>query len=96
MLVCCLVLALPAPARAQDAPDRKPRIAVITAFEPELKRTLAQAAIEASHTVNGVAFSTGTLGGRDVVIFMSGVSMVNPVRTISTHLPRPRSRPRSG
>ena len=88
MLVCCLVLALPASAGAQNAPDRKPRIAVITAFEPELKRTLAQAAIEASHTVNGVTFSTGTLGGRDVVIFMSGVSMVNATMTTQLALDR--------
>jgi adenosylhomocysteine nucleosidase len=86
--VCCLALALPLPVAAQGTLDQKPRIAVITAFEPELRQMLAQADIEAVHAVNGVTFSTGKLGGRDVVVFMSGVSMVNAAMTTQLALDR--------
>jgi adenosylhomocysteine nucleosidase len=61
---------------------------VITAFEPEIKLLLARAKVEATHSVNGVSFITGTLGGRDVVIFLSGISMVNAAMTAQLALDR--------
>jgi adenosylhomocysteine nucleosidase len=57
--------------------DTTPRIAVISAFSPEISILLGQTTVETSYTVNGVDFVTGNLAGNDVVLFLSGVSMVN-------------------
>jgi len=57
--------------------DETPRIAVISAFEPELKLLLRQLQSPSRHRVNGVEFTTGTLQGKPVVLFLSGISMVN-------------------
>lgn len=57
--------------------DETPRIAVISAFEPELTLLLRQLQTPARHRINGVEFSTGTLQGKPVVLFLSGISMVN-------------------
>ena len=57
--------------------DETPRIAVISAFEPELTLLLRQLQTTARHRINGVEFSTGTLQGKPVVLFLSGISMVN-------------------
>lgn len=57
--------------------DETPRIAVISAFPPELALLLRQLQAPRQYSVNGVAFSTGTLAGKPVVVFLSGVSMTN-------------------
>ena len=54
---------------------------MVSAFAPELailKDELAEASI---HSVNGVEFSVGTLQGRSVVLFLSGISIVNSAMT---------------
>jgi adenosylhomocysteine nucleosidase len=68
--------------------DAMPRVAVISAFAPEL--TLLQGRLEQprQHVVNGVEFSTGTLQGRPVVLFLSGVSMTNAAMTTQLALDR--------
>ena len=40
----------------------------------------------ATQSVNGVAFTTGTLEGRDVVLFLSGISVVNAAMTVQLAL----------
>ena len=57
--------------------DDTPRIAVISAFAPELKVLLPQVQQPVKHSVNGVEFTTGSLSGKPVVVFLSGVSMTN-------------------
>jgi adenosylhomocysteine nucleosidase len=57
--------------------DETPRIAVISAFQPELTLLLRQLQAPTRYRVNGVEFSTGTLQGKPVVLFLSGISMVN-------------------
>lgn len=87
--VLCLVLALAAaPLHAADRFDATPRIAVISAYEPEWKALKAALGQPASHGANGVEFVTGTLGGRPVVLFLSGVSMVNAAMTTQLALGR--------
>ncbi|RYF46144.1 MAG: phosphorylase, partial [Comamonadaceae bacterium] len=54
--------------------DATPRIAVISAFEPELTVLLPQVQQAAKHRINGVEFTTGTLSGQPVVVFLSGIS----------------------
>ncbi|MCZ2496765.1 phosphorylase [Xylophilus sp. Kf1] len=63
----------PASGRLDDAP----RVAVVSAFEPELVLLRRQVAQPRLHSVQGVEFTTGTLAGKPVVLFLSGVSMVN-------------------
>ena len=76
-----------APAAA-PAFDPTPRIAVVSAFAPEwgvLKDRLTDAK---EQQVGGTTFVTGTLGGRPVVLFLSGVSMVNAAMTVQRALDR--------
>ncbi|MDD9875194.1 MAG: phosphorylase, partial [Gammaproteobacteria bacterium] len=53
------------------------RIAVISAFYGELEVLLAQVETPRMRVINGKTFTTGTLAGKPVVLFLSGVSMVN-------------------
>jgi adenosylhomocysteine nucleosidase len=70
-----------APAGAQDRLDSTPRLAIVGAFAPELEALLALTKVERTVEHNGVEFSFGKLAGRDVVVFASGVSMVNAAMT---------------
>jgi adenosylhomocysteine nucleosidase len=57
--------------------DDTPRLAVISAFGPELQLLLEQADIDTTYVIGGTTYHVGKLGGNDVVMFLSGVSMVN-------------------
>lgn len=84
LVLCAATLA----AAAADLLDTKPRIAVVSAFEPEWIALKAQLAEPAEHDVNGRAFITGKLAGKDIVLFLSGVSMVNAAMTTQAALDR--------
>jgi adenosylhomocysteine nucleosidase len=87
--ILCLLLALLAlPLRAADRLDTMPRVAVVSAFEPEWKLLQASLSDARSHSVNGVEFVTGRLSGRNVVLFLSGISMVNAAMTTQLALDR--------
>jgi adenosylhomocysteine nucleosidase len=64
-------------AAAAEILDQKPRIAVVSAFEPEWTVLKSEIQEPTEHKVNGVSFITGKLAGKDVVLFLSGISMVN-------------------
>jgi adenosylhomocysteine nucleosidase len=83
-----LLLALAAPAWAADRLDLAPRVAVISAYEPEWKVLKASVGEARSHEANGVEFVTGMLAGRNVVLFLSGVGMVNAAMTTQLALDR--------
>ena len=76
----------PRPADAHGLGDETPRTAVVSAFAPEL--AILQGELEGASTqsVNGVAFTTGTLEGREVVLFLSGISVVNAAMTVQLAL----------
>lgn len=57
--------------------DSTPRVAVLSAFEPELTLLLSQTQQAKKHRINGVDFTTGKLQGKPVVLFLSGISMTN-------------------
>lgn len=61
--------------------DQKPRIAVISAFGAELEKLKDLAEIEDEVVINGISFTLGRLEGDDVVMLLSGVSMVNAAMT---------------
>jgi adenosylhomocysteine nucleosidase len=68
--------------------DASPRVAVISAFQPELTLLAAQMQQARRHVVNGVEFTTGTLQGKPVVVFLSGVSMTNAAMTTQLAMDR--------
>ena len=74
---------------AHAAPrDDTPRTAVITAFAPEI--VALEAAMTDKHEVilSGATFTTGNLEGKPVVLFLSGVSMVNAAMNTQRALDR--------
>jgi hypothetical protein len=74
VLAAACVSLLAGPSLAQVRLDDTPRIAVIGAFAPELEALLARTEVERTVARNGVTFSLGKLGGKDVVVFASGVT----------------------
>lgn len=61
--------------------DNTPRIAIISAFDPELLILKENLKDRFEFSTNGVIFATGKLENQDVVLFLSGVSVVNAVMT---------------
>ena len=73
-------------APAHDLPDAVTRIALVSAFAPELALLRDELSGAAAYSLNGVEFVTGTLQGREVVLFLSGISMVNAAMTVQLAL----------
>lgn len=82
-LLLAILLLAAGPAAAQG-----PRVAVISAFPPEFAALEARTEVMERQSVNGVEFVTGRLGGEEVVLFQSGVSMVNAAMTTQLALDR--------
>ncbi len=61
--------------------DSTPRLVIMSAFEPEMEKLRAEAEITDTLVINGRSHHVGQLGGNDVVILLSGVSMVNAAMT---------------
>ncbi len=68
--------------------DDTPRIAVISAYEPEWVALQTPIAGRSDHVEHGIRFVTGTLEGEDVVLLLSGVGMVNAAMTAQMALDR--------
>ncbi len=83
-----LAASSPEPAHAQDHLDGTPRIAVVSAFAPELEILKAELQDRSAYSASGVEFSTGVLEGRKVVLFLSGISVVNAAMTAQLALDR--------
>ena len=89
--IACLVLAAcaSAPPVAQHGQlDAPPRIAIISAFQPELSLLQAQVQQPVTRAINGVDFTTGILQGKPVVLFLSGISMTNAAMNTQLALDR--------
>ena len=71
-----------APVPAHGLRDDVPRIAVVSAFAPELAILKSELTGATVHVMNGVEFATGRLEGRAVVLFLSGISVVNAAMTV--------------
>jgi len=76
VFVLLLLVASAAPQAAERLDDR-PRIAVMSAFAPELALLKEHLSDPHEHEANGVRFTTGSLEGKPVVLLLSGISMVN-------------------
>lgn len=89
MLVMWLVLLASAASQAtQRTVDSMPRIAIISAFQPELTTLLANVENPRTYTTNGVEFTFGKMRGKQVVLFLSGISMVNAAMNTQLALER--------
>lgn len=66
--------------------DPTPRLVIMSAFEPELDALLAEADVTDTYVINGRTYYVGKLAGNDVVMLLSGVSMVNAAMTTQTAL----------
>ncbi|MDE2791973.1 MAG: 5'-methylthioadenosine/S-adenosylhomocysteine nucleosidase [Paracoccaceae bacterium] len=81
-----LATAVATSAPAHSVVDGLPRTAVVSAFPPEMAVLRADLEDAASLRMNGVEFVTGKLEGSDVVLFLSGISMVNAAMTVQLAL----------
>ncbi|MGL4573597.1 MAG: 5'-methylthioadenosine/S-adenosylhomocysteine nucleosidase [Burkholderiaceae bacterium] len=86
-LFAIVLLALCLTAHAAEF-DTTPRIAVITAFQPELTLLLNKAQDKKTYSANGVQFTTASLEGKPVVLFLSGISMTNAAMNTQLALER--------
>ncbi|ESQ92612.1 5'-methylthioadenosine/S-adenosylhomocysteine nucleosidase [Asticcacaulis benevestitus] len=68
--------------------DKTPRIALMTAFEPEWNRLIHRVERQEHHRFKGLSCVTGVLEGREIVLTMSGMSMVNAAMTTQGLLDR--------
>ena len=66
--------------------DHVPRTAIVSAFEPEWTALNGVTHERRECRIGGVGFVTGTLGQHRVVLFLSGVSMVNASMTTQSAL----------
>jgi adenosylhomocysteine nucleosidase len=66
---------------AADPIDAVHRTGVISAYQPEWLALQASVEGRADHLINGTLFVTGTIAGKPVVLFLSGISMVNAAMT---------------
>ena len=71
----------PLPASAHGTGDDVRRIAIVSAFAPELAILRNELDAVAVRSMNGVEFAAGSLEGQEVVLFLSGVSVVNAAMT---------------
>ena len=76
------------PAAAHEIEDDTRRIAVVSAYAPEMSILRGELEGPTVHSVNGVDFATGELEGRNVVLFPSGISVVNAAMTVQLALDR--------
>jgi adenosylhomocysteine nucleosidase len=68
--------------------EQAPRVAVMSAFPAELALLEAKVQGAQKQSINGVEFTTGTLQGKPVVLFLSGISMVNAAMNTQLALDR--------
>ncbi len=83
-----VLLSACATAPAGGQADATPRVAVISAFQPELSLLLGRVEQPRKQLINGVEFTTGTLQGKPVVLFLSGISMTNAAMNTQLALDR--------
>ena len=64
--------------------DNAPRVIVMSAFDPEMKQLRSHTQITRTQVINGRKCYVGQLAGTDVVLVLSGMSMVNAAMMAQT------------
>lgn len=85
-LILILVSCAPGQELESARTDQTPRLVVMSAFDAELAELRSQARITHTYVINGRTYYAGQLAGKDVVLALSGVSMVNAAMTAQTIL----------
>lgn len=70
-----VVTSVPSPVSGKV--ENTPRIAIESAYTPEITKLLNKVKVEGSYVVNGTTFTTAEFSGKKVVLFLSQVSMTN-------------------
>src|SRR4029077_2314839 len=73
---------------AAETPDATARTAVMSAFLPEWTALQGMLRDRKDYVVNRMTFATGTIEGKPVVLFLSGISMINAAMTTQLALDR--------
>jgi len=81
-----LVACMPAQKLESAKTDQTPRLVIMSAFDPELAQLRSKTNITDRYVINGRTYYAGELAGKDVVLVLSGVSMVNAALTAQTVL----------
>src|SRR3979409_209701 len=87
-LIFLCVGAIDEPIRAAEILDTTTRSASVAAFEAEWTALKAMLSGREDHVVNGTIFATGTIEHQPVVLFLSGISMVNAAMSTQLALDR--------
>jgi adenosylhomocysteine nucleosidase len=69
-------------ATAAERVDTVPRIAIVSAYEPEWLALKSATSVTRTEIIADVTYIVGSLEGKDVVLFLSGVSEVNAAMTV--------------
>ncbi|MBJ3775807.1 5'-methylthioadenosine/S-adenosylhomocysteine nucleosidase [Acuticoccus mangrovi] len=88
LAVAAAIAAATVAASAAERLDDTSRIAVLSAFEPEWLMLQEMVEGRADHLDNGVRYVTGSIEGRDVVLLLSGIGMVNAAMTAQMAIDR--------
>jgi adenosylhomocysteine nucleosidase len=72
-----LIAGLTRSTNAAELIDGTPRVAVMSAFEPEWQALRTLLHDRADHAINGTVFMTGTISNKPVVVFLSGIGPIN-------------------
>lgn len=87
--VAALATLAGAPVRAaQQTLDDTPRAVVMSAYAPEWQALLAETSAQKEFVLDGKRFVTGKLAGKDVLLVLSGISMVNAAMTTQKAIDR--------
>ena len=86
MISMILVSCTPAQKLESTKIDQSPRLVIMSAFEPELIQLRLQTKITNTYVINGRTYHVGELAGNDVVLVLSGISMVNAAMTAQSVL----------
>ena len=86
ILSIILVSCMPVQKLESTKTDQLPRLVIMSAFDPELAQLRSQTKILNTYVINGRTYYVGELAGKDVVLVLSGVSMVNAAMTAQTVL----------
>lgn len=79
-----LISCAPTQNLASTKTDPSPRLVIMSAFEPELTQLRSQTKVTNTYVINGRTYYMGELAGKDVLLVLSGVSMVNAAMTAQT------------
>jgi adenosylhomocysteine nucleosidase len=82
ILVSCMPVQRPESAKIEPSPH----LVIMSAFEPELAQLLSQTKVMDTYVINGRTYHVGELAGKEVLLVLSGVSMVNAAMATQTVL----------